>query len=169
MILNGLLPIRIQLNGRMLLKLTIAALVLILFLSACSVERWVGDGRGDWTLDLYEGYGISKINSNEILLVRKENPNDSGGSIILPNYFVIAYQLHEPYICLEGIHTQEISASEDELNDMVISYYLVDTTNGEVIGLFESDDDFMERCSSLGCICPKYWAEYVSEHNIFNS
>lgn len=157
MILNGLLPTRIQLNGRMLLKVTIATLVLILFLSACSVDWWVGDGRGDWTLDLYEGYGISKINSNEILLVHKENPNDSGGSIILPNYFVIAYQLHEPYICLEGIRTQERSVSEDELNDMVLSYYLVDTTNGEVIGPSESHDDFVERCSSLGLEIEDEW------------
>lgn len=159
MILNGLLPIRIQLNGRMLLKVTIAALVLILFLSACSVEWWVGDGRGDWTLDLIEGYGISKINSMEILLIHKENPNDSGGSIILPNYFVIAYQLHEPYIYLEGIHTQGISASEDELSNMVLSYYLVDTTNGEVIGPFESCDDFVERCCSLGLEIEDEWTK----------
>lgn len=157
MILNGLLPIRIQLNGRMLLKVTVAALVLALFSSACSVNWWVGDGRGDFTLDLYEGYGISKINSKEILLVHKENPNDSGGSIILPNYFVIAYQLHQPYICLEGIHTQGISASEDELNDMVLSYYLVDTTNGELIGPFESRDDFIEHCSSLGLEIENEW------------
>ena len=159
MILNGLLPIRIQLNGRMLLKVTIAVLVLILFLSACSVEWWVGDGRGDWTLDLIEGYGISKINSMEILLIHKENPNDSGGSIILPNYFVIAYQLHEPYIYLEGIHTQGISASEDELSNMVLSYYLVDTTNGEVIGPFESCDDFVERCCSLGLEIEDEWTK----------
>lgn len=157
MILNGLLPIRIQLNGRMLLKVTIAALVLILLLSACSVGWWIGDGRGDWTVDLYEGYGISKINSNEILLVHKEKPNDSGGSIILPNYFVIAYQLHKPYICLKGIRTQKISASEDELNDMVLSYYLVDTTKGEVIGPFESYNDFVERCSSLGLEIEDEW------------
>lgn len=159
MILNGLLPTRIQLNGRMLLKVTIAVLVLILFLSACSVEWWVGDGRGDWTLDLIEGYGISKINSMEILLIHKENPNDSGGSIILPNYFVIAYQLHEPYIYLEGIHTQGISASEDELSNMVLSYYLVDTTNGEVIGPFESCDDFVERCCSLGLEIEDEWTK----------
>ena len=157
MILNGLLPTRIQRNGRMLLKVTVAALVLTLFLSACSVDWWVGDGRGDWTLDLYEGYGISKINSKEILLVHKENPNVTGGTVILPNYFVIAYQLHEPYICLEGIHTQKISVSEDELNDMVLSYYLVDTTNGEVIGPFESHDDFVERCSFLGLEIEDDW------------
>ena len=157
MILNGLLPTHIQQNGRMLLKATIAILVFTLFLCACSADWWVGDGRGDWTLDLYEGYAISKINSNEILLIHKEDPNNSGGSIILPNYFVIAYQLHKPYICLEGIHTQGLSASEDELNDMVLNYYLVDTTSGEEFGPFESYDDFIERCSSLGLNIEDEW------------
>ena len=161
--MNGLLPTRIQLNGWMLLKVTVAllALTLALFLSACSVDWWVGDGRGDWTLDLYEGYGISKINSKEILLVHKENPNDSGGSIILPKYYVIAYQLHEPYICLEGIHTQGLSASEDELSDMVLSYYLVDTTNGEVVGPFESREDFVESCSSLELEIEVEWTKTI--------
>lgn len=149
MILNGLLPTRIQQNGRMLFKVSIVALVITSFLSSCSLDWWVGDGRGDWTLDLYEGYAISRINSNEILLVHKENPNDSGGSITVPNYFVMAYQLHEPYICLEGIRTQKMSVSEDELNNIVLNYYLVDTTNGEVFGPFESHDDFVEHCSSL--------------------
>ena len=157
MTLSGLLLTRIQQNGRMLLKMTIPTLVLLLFLSSCAADWWIGDGRGDWTLNLYEGYGISKINSNEILLVHKENPNDSGGAIVLPNYFVIAYQLHQPYIWLEGIHTQGISASEDELNDMVLSYYLVDTTNGELIGPFESYDDFIELCSSLGLEIENEW------------
>lgn len=159
MILNGLLPTRIQLNGRMLHKVTVVAIALTLFLSACSVDWWIGDGRGDWTLDLIEGYGISKINSKEILLIHKENPNDSGGSIILPHYFVISYQLHEPYIYLEGIHTQGISASDDELSNMVLSYYLVDTTNGDVIGPFESRDDFVELCSSLGIEIEDEWAK----------
>ncbi len=147
--MNGSLPTRIRQNGLKPLKLTIVALVFTLFLSACSAHWLVGDGRGDWTLDLYKGYAISKINSNEILFVHKENPNDSGGSIILPNYFVTAYQLHEPYICLEGIHTQKMSASEDELNGMVLCYYLVDTSNGEVMGPVESYDGFVEHCGSL--------------------
>lgn len=150
MILNGLLPTNIQQAGWMVwLKVTITALVISLSLSACSLNWWVGDGRGDWTLNLDKGYAISRINSNEILLVHKENPNDCGGSIVLPNYYIISYQLHEQYICLEGIHTQNISISKNELNDMVLSYYLVDTTNDKVIGPFESYNDFVEYSSSL--------------------
>ncbi len=149
MILIGMLSTRIQLNGRMLLKVIIVAVVLTLFLSACSADWWVGDGRGDWTLDIHKGYAISKINSNEILLVFKKNPNDSGGSIVLPNYFVVAYQLQEPYICLEGIRTQRMSASEEELNNMALSYYIVDTNSDDIIGPFEFYEDFVKHCDSL--------------------
>jgi hypothetical protein len=140
-------------------KLAIVILVFALLFSGCSAEWWAGDGRGDWTLDLCEGYAISKINSKEILFIHKGNPDDSGGSIVLPNYFVIAYQLHEPYIYLEGIRTQRITASEDELNNKVLSYYLVDTTNDEVVGPFESHDDFWEHGNSLGLEMTDEWIQ----------
>ena len=159
MILSGLLPIHIQQNGRLLIKVTISVLVVALSLCACSVDWWVGDARGDWTLELYEGYAISKINSNEILLIYKEDPNDFGGSIVIPNYFVLTYQLHEPYICLEGIRTQKMSISEDELNHKILSHYLVDTTNGDVVGPFESDEDFIQHCNSLGIELKNEWIE----------
>lgn len=150
MILNGLLHTHIQRHGRLLIKVAVVTLIVIMLLSACSVESWVGDGRGDWTIDLYGGYAISKINSKEILLVYKENPNASGGSIILPNYYVTAYQLCEPYICLEGVCTQEMSASYEELDARILSYYLIDTTDGEVYGPLKSQDSFLAYCRSLG-------------------
>lgn len=157
MILNGLLPTRIQQIGCTLFKVTIAILAYTLFLSGCSFEWWIGDGRGDWTLDVYNGYAISKINSNEILFVRKENPEDSGGEIVLSNYFVTAYQLHEPYICLKGIHTQEMSAVEEELNKQTVNYYLIDTTDGKIAGPFESYNDFKECYSFLGLEMNNEW------------
>jgi hypothetical protein len=149
MVLKGLPLIRIQQNGRMLMKVTIAAIVIALSLSGCSIDWWVGDGRGDWILDLQEGYAICKINSERILFVHKENPDDSGGTIVLPNFFVMAYQQQEQYVCLKGICTQKESASKDEPNDMGLSYYLVDTINDEVFGPFESSVAFAKHCSSL--------------------
>ena len=163
MILNGLQPIRIQQNGQWIIKATIAIVVFALLLSACSAEWWFGDGRGDWTLDLYGGYAITKINSKEILFIFKEDPNDSGGSIIIPNYFVLAYQLYESNIFLAGINTQGMSASEDELNNGALSYYLVDAVNGKVIGPIESRDEFGDCCSSWGLELKDEWIKTESD------
>lgn len=157
--MNGMLSTRKRQNGRMLPRITIIIVISMVFFSACSFDWWVGDGRGDWTLELHKGYAISKINSREILLVYKENPDDPGGSIVLPNYFITAYQQHEPFIYLEGIRTREITASEDELNSMMLSYYLIDTTNAEIVGPFESYDDFINLCTSLGLEGKGDWIE----------
>ena len=124
-------------------------MILVFMLSACSSEWFIGDGRGDWTLDISNGYAISKINSYEILLVYKENPSDSGGSIILSNYFIKAYQFYDPYLCLEGICTQEIAISQDELIAAELSYFLVNTNNGEIVGPFESYNDFAAYCGDI--------------------
>lgn len=144
-------------NGSKLLKATIIVIVFTLLLNGCSIDWWVGDGRGDWTLNLQGGYAISKINSNEILLVHKNNPNDSGGTIVIPKYFVVAYQLYESYICLAGIRTQKISASEDELRETVLAYYLVETTNGEVVGPLKSYDELADYCSTIGLEINDKW------------
>lgn len=155
----GSLLTRVRQNGRMLLNVKIAVLVLTIFLSSCSAEWWLGDGRGDWTLNLIDGYCIDKINSKEIVIIHKKNPNDLGGSFVVPRYFVTAYQVHEHYICLEGIHMQGLSISEDELNARVLSYYLIDTTNDEVIGPFESYDVFVEHCRSLALEIKDEWIQ----------
>ena len=86
--MNGMQATRIQQNGRMLIKI-IAVLVVILSLSGCSwLDGFVGDGRGDWTVDLCRGYAISKINSKEILIIHKDSADETGGSIVISNYFI---------------------------------------------------------------------------------
>ncbi len=157
MMMKGSLLTHILQNGRKLLNAAIAMLVLTLFLSSCSAEWWLGDGRGDWYLELINGYCIDKVNSKEIVILNKKNP--VGQRFVVPNYFVTAYQLHEPYICLEGIQTQKLPISEDELNARVLSYYLIDTTNDEVMGPYESCDAFAEHCSSLALEIDDEWIE----------
>lgn len=141
------------------IRMKVLSLVLLcaMLFSGCSAYWWVGDGRGDWTLDLYNGYAISKINSKEILFVHKENPTDSGGSIVLSHYFVTAYQLYEPYICLAGIRTQGLSISDEELNSSIVSYCLVDTTTGKVSRLYTSIDAFIQYCDSIGLQINNEW------------
>lgn len=157
MTLNGMLHTHIRQHGRMLLKAITTLVIISLLLSGCSANWWVGDGRGDWTIDLCAGYSISKINSREILFGYKKNPEDPGRTIIISNYFVTAYQMYDPYILLEGIQTERITISDEEQNRRVLSYYLIDTTDGKVSGPFETYDDFVDYCSSLALKIKDEW------------
>lgn len=130
-----------------------------MLLSSFSAEWFLGEGRGDWTLNLSGGYAISKINSKEILLIHKNNPEDSGGSIVIPNYFVLAYQQFDSYICLKGICTQERTISEDELEVGVLSYYIVDTNNSDIVGPIKSYSDLAVQCSSREIEINEEWME----------
>ena len=128
-----------------------------MFLSGCSAKWWVGEGRGDWILDVCSGYFISKINSREILFVYKEKPDDSGSKIIIPNYFVTAYQIQDPYIFLEGIQTEQITISDDELDGRVLKYYIVNSSDGNVIGPLESYDNLLDKCDVLALDLQDKW------------
>ena len=153
-----MLPIRIQQNGSAPIKAIVFIVILTLLLNGCSVgDQLVGDGRGDWTLSLRNGYAISKINSKEILLIHKKNDSDSNGSIVIPRYFITAYQLQEMFICLKGILTQGMIATEEELENMQLSYFLVNTATGEILGPYESEDEFRELCQLFSIKISDRW------------
>ena len=124
----------------------------------------VGDGRGDWILDIYGDYAVAKINSYCICLVYREK--QEGGwehrSFVVPNYFIKAYQVHEPYICLEGIITKSEFISADELKRGELSYYLVDASSGDVIGPYDSYEEYVEHCGDLEIEITDEW---LTPHN----
>ena len=157
MIMSGLRNTPMRQSGLIFHK--IIAVILCLFtLSGCSNEWWVGYGRGDWTIDLCKGYAITKVNSKSINLIYKEDIADSGGSFVIPsNYFVQAYQLLEPYIFLEGIHTAKSFATDDELKNCVQIYYVVDTETHEIIGPLENYEDLKAKCSMLNLDLDDNW------------
>lgn len=159
MTLIGQLHSHIPPNGQILIKAVIVIIALSLLLGGCSAKWWVGDGRGDWTLDVCSGYYISKINSREILFVHKAKPDDSGSKIIIPNYFVTAFQTQEPYIFLEGIQTEKITISDDELDRREIKYYIVNSIDGTVIGPFETYDALLHMCNSLALEIQDEWSK----------
>ena len=155
--MNGMRHTHIQQIGHWYIKLGVIILICVLFFSSCSSYWLVGDGRGDWDYEIYEGYCIDKINSRQILLTHRNNPEDSGGTIIISKYFVTNYQLQEPYILVEGINTQSNSISDEELNNSVLTYYIVDTINGEVVGPLASYVELEEQCSVLSIDIDSEW------------
>lgn len=155
--MRGLHNTSIRHNGLILHKV-VAVILCLISLSGCSNEWWVGYGRGDWTVDLCNGYAITKVNSQSIHLIYKENISDSGGSFVIPgNYFVQSYQLLEPYIFLEGIHTAKSFATDDELKNCVQIYYVVDTETHEIIGPLENYEDLKAKCSVLNLDLDDNW------------
>ena len=151
-----------QQNGRIRIKLAIVFFMvtfMVIMLGGCSPEWWLGEGRGDWRIDLYAGYSIVKVNSMEIVLTYRENWNNSAGSFVIENYYIMTYQLCDPYICLEGICTQEMMATKEELSNNVPSYCIVNTTNGEIFGPFESYNDFLNCCHIMKIEIAYEWVD----------
>ena len=154
--MNGTLLLHIQQNGKKHLKLILLTWFLILALIGCT------EGRGDWTIELQSGYGIDHVNSHEIFVIHRENPNQLGASIVIENYCVRAYWAFDNYIGLEGIETQEIAASDEELESPNTSYYLIGTIDGAVDGPFHTQSDFLEYCATLGLEIIPTWTSTVN-------
>ena len=150
----------IQLNGKMCRRMITMILACSLLLSGCSTDfcDWlVGDGRGDWTLDLISGYCIVKVNSRCIEIGYKDDPEDSSCSNVIPLFFVTAYQIEDPYIAIEGIPTQKFSITDEELVSRNLNYYLIDTVKGTLDGPYETMDDFNIHCASFGLKIEDEW------------
>lgn len=124
-------------------------------LCSCSDYWFVGDGRGDWSYEIISGYCVSKVNS-KMIWITKKRPDDSG-AIIIPQYFVVSFQVSEQYILIEGIHTEEKSISEDELNERNLNYYIISTKDDEIHGPFQTRTDFDNECQLLKIIVTDRW------------
>lgn len=144
MIMNGMPHMHIQQSGKKLCKLFIPIILAFSVLTGCS------EGRGDWTKELCAGYAIDCVNSHEILLVYIEDPEQLSNSIVIKNYYIVAYWFNDQYIGLKGIQTQRIAASDEELKSENFSYYLIDAIDAEIIGPFETEATFIEHCMALG-------------------
>lgn len=127
----------------------VALVFLMFFLNSCSSNWFVGDGRGDWSTELLGGFYITKVNSYEILVTYKETPTDVSATIVVPKYFVVSYQVQGSYIALKGIKTEGTVASKKELNDMILSYYIICVENSEILGPFDTYDEFYDKCKTL--------------------
>ena len=145
----GLLRIPRSQNGRRLINLLMAILIMMLLLSGCEGDWLVGYGRGDWTENLIGGYAIDKINSQDIEFIHKESYDDSGGTFSISNFLVVGYQIQEPYILLEGIHMQGWRVTEEELQAGVLSYCIVNAENDDILGPFETQNEFEAHCDAL--------------------
>ena len=157
MILSGLQIITIQKKLGITFNLLLLSFVLIFVLTGCSLHWLVGDGRGDWTQELINGYAILKINSNKIMIGHKDSLDSPGWSDVIPNYYITAYQQKTPFIFLTGIQTKHSIASAEELNSNPSIFYLVNSETEIIAGPFSSLDDLKTYCSDFNLVVPDTW------------
>lgn len=122
---------------------------LIIMLSLLTACRWFNaDGfRGDWYLDIYGDYRLNRINSRTIC-IEKRDPK-LGGIGGVKNYFVTRYVVVDSFICVEGIRTKEWAISQEELDDHILSYYIIDTQNDVIAGPFDLVDSLFIEYEQL--------------------
>ncbi len=151
-------PVRTSTSRRALIKLFSVVLLICISVSlaGCSLHSLVGDGRGDWTLELFGGYGIVKVNAYCINLVRQLE-DGAGSTYIIPNFYVLGFQTSEPYILLKGIRCENTFATDVERSSTDYSYYLFNTANGMLAGPYASFDELAHSCTDYALLVQDTW------------
>lgn len=116
----------------------VIVLCIILFVCTIGCNKLFYRGRGDWEINLVNGYRIDHFNASEIKLCKKQNKYLE---VVIKNYYVTAYSMKEEYVFLEGIQTAGEYITDQEKEARILSYYALDTTDDSVIGPFDTADE----------------------------
>lgn len=133
-------------GGKQFLNLAILMLVICLTLLSCTdhiLSVIPGPGRADWEVQLSAQYYIIRANSSSKKICKA---TDTPGLYenVLSNFYVTKYSLLDTFISLEGIPTDGIFASDEELASSIRQYYLLDIQDGGLYGPYETADSMME-------------------------
>jgi hypothetical protein len=133
-------------------KMLILIIGILVMLCSCSA------GRGDRYINLMRGYAIDVVSSREVLVIYSSS-DTAGNTIVIPCYFIAAYQLFEDTIILKGIRTQDNAISDDELEECDYSYFLIDTISNHISGPFLSHSELESFCASLEIKITNDWIQ----------
>ena len=138
-------------------------LICVLMLPACSAwledENWQNLG-----IALTEKYYIVAPERDRVKFCWKHDELPDCYPYLIPNCHVEAYYVHEIYICIAGIHTEEIwYASDEELKNGKTEYYLFNIETESLEGPYENIDIFEAHCNTKGFSVVDKWL-LVVEH-----
>ena len=97
----------------------------------------------DWYLELTGDYRLDRVNSNCIVLQKKDAR--TGGQTVIKNCFVTKYCIELPYICVEGIPTKDAFITDEEKRNHVVAYYVVDMERDVIEGPFQMFSEMQEH------------------------
>ena len=122
----------------------VIVLCIILFVCTIGCNKLFYRGRGDWEINLVNGYRIDHFNAAEIKLCKKQNKYIE---VVIKNYYVTAYSMKEEYVFLEGIQTAGEYITDQEKQDMHLSFYAINTKQDAVYGPYSGIQQMAQELS----------------------
>ena len=83
----------------------------------------------------------------------------AGSTTVIKNCFVTKYCLVDPYICVEGISTADAFITDEEKENCVVAYYVVDTESDSIEGPFAIFQEMAERFDYIHIPPIEAWQE----------
>ena len=113
--------------------------VLIALLSTIGCKSRYADHfpRGDWYYDLSANYRLNRVNSKMLIIEKKD------GSGVIDHFFVTGFSFYDEKIMVKGIHTEDIFVSNEELEQQILVFYVIDTSNDALLGPYATELDML--------------------------
>ena len=134
-----------QLNGKRFLKLVVFTFTactvcwLCVLLVASVLPK---PGLSDWELSICDEYYLVRANKNSKKIC-KATDTDGLFEDVLSNYYVTRYFVLDSFIYLEGLSTEEIIVSKEELACDNRQYYMLDVRDGNLCGPYDTEDELL--------------------------
>lgn len=146
-------------SGKHLPNLAILILIICLAFLGCAdqvASVLPGPGKTDWEIQLFDQYYIVRANSSSKKICKT---TDTPGLYenVLSYFYVTKYYVSEPYICLEGIPTEELFASKNEQSSNIRQYYLLNADDGNLYGPYDTEEALVESSSIKGVDLSIVW------------
>ena len=131
-------------------KYIILSVVIFILLTGCA-------GIDDWLYELPNGYEVWRINSNEIIV---KCVSDTTNNVNIPS-FVKEFSYDDRFIYTRNV----LSINENNIFNEI--YYILDTKEKALHGLFGSIEEFKNKLNEFEIVAEK-WYRTSPDPNIYN-
>ena len=130
----------------------ICCLFISICLSFCSCK--IESPTGDWSYDLPNEYSIQRLNPRQIVLVSSRGIRIDGQNAVTHNRiesYITSFCTDGKYVAVRHVNPSEVDFENYSGNTFdKAAYFLVDTSNDELYGPFDTLDDFNNCCELIG-------------------
>ena len=128
------------------------------FLTIFYLVSCIGPGALDWSYQLPNGYMLTHINPQRIVITSENHPIIIGNSVnyVIIEANIIKFCYNDNYVCIQQNHADT-------------RFYILDTLEHNVHGPFYDESEYEEKVSDLGITGLSDWKATSSNPNFENN